>query len=449
MKRLTGRRMQAGLGMGRRLQMLGLAGLLGLCAGVLSSCGKTGSVAEPQADDTTHIVYISNEEVGSSVEMIRQLSAEYEAAHPSVSLAIEAIPEGDLSQRITLLAASNDLPTMFRYQSGRPLLDLIRSDAVLDLEGTFKELGLYNRLNPAAVELLKNAVDGAGLYALPLEMNIEGFWYNKAIFAEYGLEEPQTWDDMLQVAGKLKAAGVQPFSVAGKDKWQITRLINGYAIRKLGVDAMERVDKGELKLTEASFVEAAAVVQSMGLKGYLGGAVNTLDVNAATDLFLQGKAAMYYSGSWMLRDFNVPERNGIGADNIGFFSVPLVEGGAGSLDEYPMNAGLTTSFSKEAYTEEVGEWMKDVFAGYGDRAMSELGLVTGFRVESMPENVPPLTRMVQERIGQVTKASGWFEAKFGTKATLLAWNNAQLLVTSAKFTPERYMAELQAVLDSE
>jgi ABC-type sugar transport system, periplasmic component len=416
---------------------------------LISSCGRTDYADETQADKKTDIVYISNEEVGSSVEIIRQLSEEYEAEHPNVRFSIEAIPEGDLSQRITLLAASNDLPALFRYQSGRPLLDLIRSDSVLNLEETFKELDLYDRLNPAAVELLKSAVDGAGLYALPLEMNIEGFWYNKAIFERYGLKEPQTWDEMLRIAETLKAAGIQPFSVAGKDKWQITRLINAYAIRKIGVDAMEQVDKGTLKLTDPRFIEAASVVQDMGLKGYLGRAVNTLDVNAATDLFLQGQAAMYYSGSWLLRDFNVPERNKLGAENIGFFSIPLVEGGAGQLDEYPMNAGLTTSFSKAAYTEEVGDWMKDVFEEYGDRAMSELGMVTGFNVESMPENVPPLTRMVQEKIEGVKRASGWFEAKFSTKAQLLAWNNAQLLVTDSRFAPTRYMTELQAVLDSE
>ncbi|WP_158630144.1 ABC transporter substrate-binding protein [Cohnella sp. AR92] len=428
------------------MKKLAIAGILSIL--LLASCGKAGNGTESRSEKPTDIVYISNMEVGSSVEIIRQLSEEYEADHPNVRFKIEAIPEGDLSQRITLLAASNDLPALFRYQSGRPLLDLIRSDSVLDLGETFKELGLYGQLNPAAVELLKSNVDGAGLYALPLEMNIEGFWYNKEIFAKYGLKEPQTWDEMMEIAAKLKAAGVQPFSVAGKDKWQITRLINGYAIRKIGVDAMEQVDQGKLKLTDPRFIEAAAVVQSMGLKGYLGKALNTLDVNAATDLFLQGKAAIYYSGSWLLRDFNVPERNKVGADNIGFFSIPLVEGGEGRLDEYPMNAGLTTSFSKAAYTEEVGDWMRYVFGGYGDRAMSELGMVTGFNVESVPENVPPLTRMVQDKINRVKKASGWFEAKFGTKAQLLAWNNAQLLVTNPAYTPTRYMTELQRAIDS-
>ncbi|RKP49929.1 extracellular solute-binding protein [Cohnella endophytica] len=413
------------------------------------SCGSPAIyLNEEQADPATTVLYLtSNKENEGSSKIISELAREYEELHPGVQYKFENVAERDLSQRVQLLAASNDLPVLFSYQSGRPLLDLIRSDAALNVEQSFSELGILDKLNPAAVDLLKAYVDGAGLYALPLEMNIEGFWYNKSIFSKYGLKEPTTWNEMLEIAETLKQNDVLPFSVAGKEKWPITRLINAYAIRKFGADAMEKVDKGSLQLTNPGFVEAARSVQMMGLRGYFGPRVNTIDMGTSVDQFLQGKAAMFYMGSWQLRAFNDPALNKIGKDQIGFFSIPLVEGGAGTLDEYPVNAGLTTSISKSAYTPEVGKWLKYVFERYGDRAMSELGMVTGFNVQSLPENVPPLTKMVQDKINHAKKGVLWFEARFSTKSQLTAWDNAQSLVTNGSYSPEQYMKDLQIQID--
>ncbi|WP_239618112.1 ABC transporter substrate-binding protein [Cohnella mopanensis] len=422
-----------------------------LILAILSSCGAPSKTEQNRPEEeTTTILYLTSikENEGSS-KIIGELAKEYQIEHPNVQFKLENIAEGDLTQRVQLLAASNDLPQLFNYQSGKPLLDMIDSEATLDLEATFNDLGMMSNLNPAAVDLLKAYVDESGLYALPLEMNIEGFWYNKEILSQFHLEEPRTWNEMLQIAHTLQREGIQPFSVAGKEKWPITRLINAYAIRKYGTDAMERVDKNELKLTDSGFLEAAQTVQNMGLSGYFGPLVNTIDLGTSVDMFLKGKAAMLYTGSWQLRDFNDPVRNKIGADQIGFFSIPLVQDGLGTLDEYPVNAGLTTSFSKSAYNEEVGKWMKFVFERYGDRAMGELGMVTGFNVHNLPENVSPLTKMVQDKINHVKKGALWFEARFSTRAQLLAWDNAQLLVTNRNYTPSQYLQELQQEMDED
>lgn len=433
--------------------MRGLRGWISVCAIglLLASCTDVNNEANaPNPLPKTTIVYLSasSEDQGSS-KIIGELAKEYGRDHPEIEYRFEGVQDVDITGKIQLLAASNDLPAMFNYQSGKPLMDMIRSGAVLNLEDTFKRLGLYDKLNPVSVRMLKAYVNDEGLYALPLEMNIEGFWYNKEIFSRFGLHEPKTWDEMLDAAETLQKAGIQPFAVSGKAKWPITRLINAYVIRKLGPDAMERVDRGELDLTSPGFIEAADTVQKMGLKGYFGPNVNAVNIGTSFSQFVQGKAAMFYSGSWSVRDFNNPAVNAIGAENTGFFSIPLVDGGVGTLDEYPVNAGLTTSFSKDAYNADVAAWMKYVFERYGDRAMTEMGMVTGFRVERMPAEVPPITRMVQDRLDHLNRGALWFEARFDAQTQSLAWDNAQLLVTRASFTPEEYMRQLKASLRKE
>ncbi|WP_436235247.1 ABC transporter substrate-binding protein [Paenibacillus sp. LjRoot153] len=400
----------------------------------------------PKEDELTNITYItSNLESEGTVKVITDLSAEYTKVNPNVKLEYNYVGQSGLRQRIQLLAASNDLPTMFSFESGRPLRNLMSE--VLDLQKTFKDLGIYEKLNPIAVNLLKQQTHGGGLYALPLELNIEGFWYNKSLFAKYGIEEPRTWDDMLQAADLFIKNGIQPFSVAGKEKWPITRLIGGYAVRKYGPDVMESVEKGEMKVTAPGFVEAAQTVYDMSKKGYFGPDANTIDSQSSIDLFLQGNAAMFYSGSWELRDFNNPVRNKLGSEGIGYFNIPLVKDGSGTLDEFPMNAGLTNSFSKEAFNPIIGEWMKTVFSQYGDRAMKDSGLITGFKVEHMPAQIPPLTQMVQEKIESAKRAVLWFEANFDSKTQSVAWDNAQLLISSDSMTAQSYMEELQKAID--
>lgn len=417
-----------------------------VCASLVG-CSTGGKSAKGVRDEelTTVRYLTSNLESEGTVKILTDISKEYEEVNPHVKLEYYYVGQSGLRQRIQLLAASNDLPTMFSFESGRPLRNLMSE--VLDLEQTFKDLGIYEKLNPIAVNLLKQQTHGEGLYALPLELNIEGFWYNKEIFARCGIEEPHTWEEMLLAADLFMKKGIQPFSVAGKEKWPITRLIGGYAVRKYGPDVMESVENGEMKVTEPGFVEAAQTVYDMSKKGYFGPDANKIDLQSSIDLFLQGQAAMFYSGSWELRDFNNPIRNKLGANGIGYFNIPLVKDGRGTLDEFPMNAGLTNSFAKGTYTPEVGEWMKAVFNQYGDRAMKDSGLITGFKVEHMPAQIPPLTQMVQEKIDSAKRAILWFEAGFDSKTQSIAWDNAQLLISGDSMTAQTYMGELQRAID--
>jgi raffinose/stachyose/melibiose transport system substrate-binding protein len=378
----------------------------------------------------------------SDASIVMGLTEEY----PDASIELETVLQTNLMQKIQLLTASNDLPELFKYESNQ-LGEMIDNDQVLDVEKTFKELGIYEELNPGAVDLLKNLSGDRGLYALPVELNIEGFWYNKKLFEENNLEVPTTWDEMMAVSDAFMEKGIQPFAVAGKEKWPITRLINGYVIRLYGADAMKQVNNDELSLTDKGFVEAAEIVQEMNAKGYFGQGVNTIDYDTASNIFLQGNAAMYYMGSWALNEFNDENINKIGIDNVGFFNIPLVEGGKGTINDYSMNAGLTLSFSKAKYDEQVGEWMKEVFSNYGDRAISERGMISGFKVDNMPEDVSPLTKMTLEKIEEIENSTLWFEGYFDAKSKTVAEDGAQNLLNEG-ISPEEYMSKLEESLKS-
>src|SRR5690606_41368745 len=54
---------------------------------------------------------------------------------------------------------------------------------------------------------------------LPLGISPYIFYYNKEIFEKYGLEIPETYDDLLEIVDVLKEHDVYPIALANQPKW--------------------------------------------------------------------------------------------------------------------------------------------------------------------------------------------------------------------------------------
>lgn len=370
-----------------------------------------------------------------------------EAENKAAPLEIDTVPQSGLDQQLQLLGGQNALPAQFAA-SGSPAVtkQLDAAGQTLDLEKTLTDLGVIDKIEPAALSTIKNLY--GKLIVLPYQFNIEGVWYNKQLFADNGLRVPQTWDELVAAAGTLKAAGVTAFSASGEQGWPITRLISGYLYRELGPDALQKVADGEAKLTDPDYVAAAQAIADLGAAGYFGEGVGSIDYDTAVSQFLTGKAGMFYMGSWTLGAFNDPKQNQIGEDNIGFFPLPTVDGGVGAADQIPANVGLPVAVSAKGYNDSVGGWLSCIAKNYGTESLAKQGTVSGFKATGDVGDVPQLTKLVQDTIADTTESTLWFEALFGAKATLTSQQNAAQLVTGA-MSPANFMAAVQADLDSE
>ena len=426
-----------------RRQFLKVAGgsTLGLAA-LLAGCGTSTSSSPTSSNGSVTIHFLSVQAAGTGWPLVLStITDQYAKTKPGSTFKVDFQDQASLNQKIQLLAGQGALPVLYNTPPADLLAQLAKNGEVLDLESTFNQLGVTQELVPAAVTLLKKVYNGK-LSALPFELNIEGFWYNKQIFAKNGLQPPQTWDELVQIAASLQQKGIQPFAASGKQGWPLTRLVGNYIFRSLGPDALQSVQSGQAKLTDTAYVAAAQAVANLGKQGYFGKGVATLDYMPAVDLFLQGTAAMLYMGSWELRDFNSPTVNKIGASNIGFFPFPNVTGGVGNSGQTPMNAGQPTSVNKAKYNADVGKWLAYMAQNYGDVALQKEGAVTGFVVHHPPANLDALTSLVIAQIKQVTQPVLWFEALFSTKAQNISQQNAALLVTNA-MSGSNFMAAIQ------
>lgn len=413
---------------GRRI--IAAAAFIGASTLVLAACsGSTDDASTPAGGgggtDSTEFTYFGQTQNTTIVNTVTSLStgicADAEADAP---LAAEATDGTTWDQQLQLLAGQDALSNM-SMAAGTPSLmkEFIDAGKVVDLSAELEKLGVADKILPAAEATLKSLYNTDKLYALPTEYNIEGFWYNKQILADNGIAEPKTWDELVAAAATLDAAGVQPFVVDGKDGWPVTRLVGNYIFRSLGADALQKVADGSAKLTDPEYVAAADAVAELGKAGYFGDAPGTIDYNVAMNQFLTGGGAFFYMGSWAVANFNDPEQNTIGADNIGFLPFPEVSGGAGSVAEVPANAGIPVMFTTQDYTDDTAAWLKCIVEGYGDGALAEAGQVSGFAVGEAPADQSPLTTLVQDQIATATGSVLWFEAKFTPEGTTVSQTN--------------------------
>lgn len=431
----------------RRLRgpFIGAAALLGASALVLAGCAGGGGGGETGGgDDPATLEFLKNAENTTTEPVLQALAdgvcSEQESAMP---LEVSSIPQAELDAQIQLLATQDGLPPMFSA-GGNPAEGAKLWDAgyLLDFDEALTDLGVRDKVAEGAVSTIEKLYGGAFNF-LPFQYNIEGIFYNKAVFEENGWEVPTTWDELLTVAGEAQAAGYTPFAASGEQGWPLTRLVSGYLFRSLGPDALEKVRDGEAKLTDPDYVAAAQAIADLGADGYFGDNVASLDYDAATNEFLTGNAAMIYMGSWLLGNIN-GDGNEIGADNVGFFPFPEVSGGAGAIGQYPSNVGLPATFGSKTYTEGVGEWLKCITANYGNEALAQ-GQITGF-IADEPVDLPVISQTIADEIATATDSVLWFEALFNAKASSVSSTNAALLVTG-QLSAEEFMTLVQSALD--
>lgn len=433
----------------RGVLSLGLAVAMSLIlfAGCSQSSASSGSKSD-SVNAQKHFKFLSIwPETSDGGQLINDLSKQYAEKHKNFNFEFEMVSSNNLRQKVKTLMAADQLPDAFAYESGKPLEDLINAGKVVNIEEAFKSVGIYDKLETGSVSLLKQLVSNKGLYDIPLGMNIEGFWYNKKMFADNGVNVPTTWDELETACQTFKSKNITAIAVGGKDKWPATRLINAYVMRSLGSSAMQDAVAGKAKLTDAGYVKAADVIQKMAKAGYFGNGVNTVDLTTAVSMVLNNQAAMLYDGSWITMDLTDKTKNKLGDDGVGFFNVPTVTNGKGSISDYSVNCGNIICLSKKNYDKVSEDWMKYVFSNIADYAMTKQGRYLGFKVENVPSTVSPYTKLVGDELGKVKGTSLWFEASFNDQTSSVAQDNVQLLLTSS-MTPADYFANIQKSLDN-
>ncbi|MGW4910860.1 extracellular solute-binding protein [Streptomyces sp. NPDC004270] len=257
------------------------------------------------------------------------LAKKFEAQNPKVKVKIVQLENDAYKSKMTALTASGKLPDIFHTWGGGVLQQQVDAGLVKDLTDPTKSWA--EGLLPVAKEpyLLDNKT-----YGIPFDIGMVGFWYNKALFKQAGVSTPPTtWSAFLDAVKKLKAAGITPLALAGKESWTGMYYWAYLAMRTAGIDALKKADDDK-DFTGDGFVQAGQHLKDLVAlepfqKGFLGAAYSSPTGQAAT--VGNGKAAMELMGQWA-PVVEADAGKGVGA-NLGFFPFPAVDGGKGTITE--------------------------------------------------------------------------------------------------------------------
>src|SRR5699024_1677310 len=134
-----------------------------------------------------------------------------------------------------------------------------------------------------------------------LELNISTIFYNKAIFNEYDLEEPQTLEELNKIVASLNENGIKPIAIGNKDAWTGSMWYLYLADRLAGdEDVLTKAIHREGTFENPALVQADEEVQKLVDANSFVTGFNGLDNEEAKSMFMGKQAAMYLIATWDL-----------------------------------------------------------------------------------------------------------------------------------------------------
>ena len=359
-----------------------------------TAASEQPAAEEPAAEKVTiqwwHITTAENQKA-----VWQKLADEYMAAHPNVNIEITVLENEAFKTKMTTVMQSGEPPDVFQSWGGGVMNEYAKAGLLKDITAELDADGSAwrNTFSPGALGVYSYQDKS---YGVPWDMGMVGFWYNKDLFSQAGIDAPPaTWSEMLGAVTKLQDAGITPIAVGEGDKWPGAFWWEYLAVRLGGKAAFEAAQSRTGAFTDQPFVDAGTKLQELVAVGaFQDGFLGATWGDEAT-IMGNGEAAMDVMGQWAPGAFNENSADGQGiGDALGWFPFPAVEGGAGAATD-ALGGGNGFALGKNASDEAVD------FVKYLTRAESQVQCAQeGFCVPVVKGGEAglsdPLLKMVQQ-----------------------------------------------------
>jgi raffinose/stachyose/melibiose transport system substrate-binding protein len=253
---------------------------------------------------------------GDDSEAYDEIIAAFEAENPNITVNVEYFKGGSTYDGIVSTRGIGGELDLYAAQPGGQLASYVESDFALDIS----DQPFLDRIIPGAIAAA--TIDGK-TYGVSEAISTMCVFYNTAMFKEYGLSTPKTWEEFLNICDTFKANGVTPLA-AGLSQSYIAQ--NYY---KMMVAHMEpekspmywkQISDGKMSLADEPNRTIFKAMESLFDKGYYIDGVEGVDKHGAAALFAQEQVAMVIEGTWRAATIAGIE----GAPEFGIFSIPFM-----------------------------------------------------------------------------------------------------------------------------
>lgn len=266
----------------------------GAAVGILAGASSVASAGQP----TVEVLHWWTS--GGEAKALKALKDDF-TAHDG-KWVDSPVAGGGGDAAMTVLRArvlAGDPPTAVQLK-GPAIQEWAAQGVVANLDDVAKAEGWDKVIPPMLQKIVKYKGD---YVAVPVNIHrVNWIWANPKLLAKVGAKIPTTWAEFNAVADKLKAKGIIPLAHGGQP-WQDATIFETVVMGIGGADfyrkALVELDDNALK----SDTMIKVFDQMRKIRGDVDPDFSGRDWNLATNMVMNGKAAMQIMGDWAKGEF--------------------------------------------------------------------------------------------------------------------------------------------------
>lgn len=306
--------------------------------------------------------------------------ATFEGMNPGVNVELVKRGTDEHKTALRIASGSDSGPDIWGMWAGLGLGGrYVQAGLSVDLTPYYERYGWEGRLTDPSQAFTESFAEGK--HGMPFRFSGEAVYYNKAIFEEHGLSEPETYEELLAIGDTLKEAGIPAWTFGGTVNWHVMRLMDVLLETSCGAETHDALKNMEVSWTEEPCAEEAFAEQQHWATNHFLSPFMGIDNNQATTLWLSDRAAMMLEGDWHVNAIDQADDT----DDYGIFPFPTGTGRLYGFAEY-------LYISKNADDKELAAEFLDFFSSdeFQSKHAGAFGALSVNRTVELDDDADPL-----------------------------------------------------------
>lgn len=271
------------------------------------------------------LVVNSNQADPAPRAMVEKLVELFEKAHPEVDVKVNTYDHEAYKTALRNWLVTSPPDVVFWF-AGNRMKQFVERDLFEDVTSMWRQNNLEAAMPGASASMSLNNKK----WGIPYTYYNWGIYYRTDIFNRYGLSEPKTWNELLNVCRTLRSNGIIPVTIGTKYLWTAAGWFDYLNMRVNGYDFHIDLMDGKIPYTDdrvrevfnywAQLVEANCFIEDHASYSW----------QEAQPFLYRGEAAMYLIGNFIVG--SIPDDV---KPNISFFQFPVIKPGLALGEDAP------------------------------------------------------------------------------------------------------------------